>query len=75
MSGRPRRKVLNPDALVVRGGQMRSADLSRSAEAAFYSPQLKGQWAISVASLPGETAEEIVRLSPQIISIKAARMS
>jgi len=66
MTGRDEWKMLDRGWLVVRGGDMADATLTRAAELAFNSPHLRGTWAISVASVPEVSAEEIVRQCPNI---------
>ncbi len=62
----PNRQPLSPDDVVVRGGDMESSKLQRNAEEHFHAPSTRGEWALSVASLPGATADEIVAAAPQI---------
>ena len=64
--GGPDREALDDDDIVVRGGLMASDFLIRNAEEHHRNPQTRGEWALSVASLPDCTIDEILEQAVRI---------
>ena len=54
---------IGPSDVVVRGGDMSDEKLQSNAEAHYHDPATKGEWALSVASLPGAESHKIIAAS------------